>query len=131
MPVRRGLLTVQEILSELRRLCRISDWVDLAGDRVNAFPFVLILLWSVVILVANQSAQFGPPKPVLQEVQVQAPVVPPAVPPLTQKKPPSERDKSPGPPEPAIKIYLARVISLVRPPTISFIQVMIKVIITL
>ena len=37
---------------------------------------------------------------------------------LLQKKPPPERDKSPGPPKLAIKIYLARVISLVRPPTI-------------
>ena len=35
---------------------------------------------------------------------------------LPQPKRPPEPDKSPGPPKLAIKIYLARVISLVRPP---------------
>ena len=44
-----------------------------------------------------------------------------ALPPLLpQSKPPPERDKSPGPPKLAITNYLARVISLVRPPTKSF-----------
>ena len=37
---------------------------------------------------------------------------------LPLSKPPREPDKSPGPPKLAIKIYLARVISLVRPPSL-------------
>ena len=37
---------------------------------------------------------------------------------LLQKKPPPEPDKPPGPPKLAIEIYLARIISLVRPPNI-------------
>ena len=37
---------------------------------------------------------------------------------LPQSKPPPELDKSPGSPKLAIKIYLARVISLVRPPNL-------------
>ena len=39
---------------------------------------------------------------------------------LLQKKRPPERDKSPGPPKPAIKIYLVGVISLVRPPNFLY-----------
>ena len=38
---------------------------------------------------------------------------------LLQEKPPPERGKSPGPPRLAIKNYLARVISLFRPPNID------------
>ena len=38
---------------------------------------------------------------------------------LLQKKPPPEPDKSPGPPKLAIKMYLARIISQVRPPKVA------------